>query len=196
MSFLSDSAISFLSILTILVHIAFVLYAISFILRLVRIKPGAFPLLEPLFSFFFKVQTGLKSRSLSLACLIAITAMAGSLFFSEVVGWEPCKLCWFQRIFMYPQAVILLLALIFKERRIWPYTLALSIIGGMISAYHYATSTLSSASSTGVCTVGGGPSCLVNYFTQYGYVTLPLMALTASVSIALISWYWLREKEK
>lgn len=69
---------------------------------------------------------------------ISLIATLGSLYFSEILKFIPCDLCWFQRIFMYPQVVLLGLAAIRKEYGIARYSLALSIIGGAISLYHYA----------------------------------------------------------
>ncbi|VVB57093.1 disulfide formation protein [uncultured archaeon] len=197
MADLVDFCTQLLSSLTLMVHAALLAFAARWVLRKAGVsKKESWPaFLRPARDLASRVFSFLQSHALPLAALIALAATLGSLFFSEVAGWEPCKLCWFQRIFMYPQAAILLLALWRKERSIWPYTLALSILGGSISAYHYSTYLLS-LGSTGVCSISGGPSCLINYFTSYGYITLPLMAFTASLSIALISWFWLREKKE
>ncbi|GAJ40946.1 disulfide formation protein [Parageobacillus caldoxylosilyticus NBRC 107762] len=71
------------------------------------------------------------------AWVISLIATLGSLYFSEILKFIPCDLCWFQRIFMYPQVVLLGIAVIRKEYGIARYSLALSVIGGTISLYHY-----------------------------------------------------------
>ncbi len=74
---------------------------------------------------------------LYLAWVVATVATLGSLYFSEVLGFVPCELCWWQRIFMYPQALLLGLASYRDDRRIIPYLLPLNAVGGSISAFHY-----------------------------------------------------------
>src|SRR3989338_10531699 len=84
----------------------------------------------PLFRF-------LASRFLILSFIVALAATLGSLFYSEIAGYTPCKLCWYQRILMYPQAVMLGIAAARKDNGIVLYGLVLSGIGAAIAAYHY-----------------------------------------------------------
>ncbi len=128
----------------------------------------------------------LKNNALLLVFIIALISTCGSLFFSEVAGIEPCKLCWFQRIFMYSQAAILASALYFKRKDFQYYTLPLSIIGILISIYHnigiftyQSTVTLCSAS---------GPSCFVGYLTIFGFINIPIMAFTGFLGIISLSF--------
>ncbi|KPC98964.1 Disulfide bond formation protein C [Geobacillus sp. BCO2] len=67
----------------------------------------------------------------------SLIATLGSLYFSEVLGFIPCDLCWFQRIFMYPQVIILGIAIVRKDAAAARYSFTLSLIGGGISLYHY-----------------------------------------------------------
>ncbi|WP_022799191.1 disulfide bond formation protein B [Thermus islandicus] len=73
---------------------------------------------------------------LAFAWVVALVATLGSLYYSEVRLFLPCELCWYQRIFMYPQAVLLGLALWRQDLGVWPYSLALSLMGGSISLLH------------------------------------------------------------
>ncbi len=73
---------------------------------------------------------------LYMAMIAAWIATCGSLFMSEAIGWIPCQWCWYQRIFMYPIAVILPLGLLRRDRNVAVYSLALSIIGIFASTYH------------------------------------------------------------
>ena len=113
-------------------------------------------------------------NGIALAFWVALLATVGSLFYSNYAGFEPCQLCWFQRIFMYSQVVILGLALIKKDNRIIDYSLALSIMGGLISVYHNYIY-FKGLNST-VCT--SAESCITPYVTEFGYITIPIMALT------------------
>ena len=74
---------------------------------------------------------------LLFAFTVSLVATLGSLFYSEVLGFEPCKLCWFQRILMYPQPVLYLVAFLSKKKDVFLFTLPLSIIGVVIASYHY-----------------------------------------------------------
>ena len=71
-----------------------------------------------------------------LAFVVSATATAGSLFFSEVANFVPCELCWYQRIFMYPLAIVTLLAALANDQRVARYLLPLPVIGAGFSVYH------------------------------------------------------------
>lgn len=116
--------------------------------------------------------------------VVSLIATGGSLFFSEVAGYTPCVLCWYQRILMYPQAILFLVALIRKDRGIIPYALTLSIIGGAIAIYHY----YGQVATVGIlpCSaVGYAASCSTQFTLQWGYITIPMMAFSAFLLIAL-----------
>lgn len=117
-------------------------------------------------------------RIMWLMFIIALIATCGSLFYSEIVHYEPCKLCWFQRIFMYPQILLLGLALWKRDNRIFDYILWLSLIGMLIAGYHYLLQL--GIVSGGFCgTVGYSVSCAQRFVMEYGYITIPMMAFTA-----------------
>lgn len=121
-------------------------------------------------------------HGLALMFIVAITAMLGSLYFSEISGWTPCKDCWLQRIFMYPQVILLALALWKRDTRIAPYILALCLIGMCFSAYHYfiqMQNIIASPANPATPCDASGVSCVKTPFVEFGYITIPLMALTA-----------------
>jgi disulfide bond formation protein DsbB len=126
-----------------------------------------------------------------LAWLVSLTAVSGSLYFSEVVGFIPCHLCWFQRILMYPLAVLLGIASYRQDRNIFIYAVPLSAIGGCISLYHYAEQKLPWLAELAPCTVG--VPCSGQYINWLGFITIPLLALSAFVLIVL--FLWLARKE-
>ena len=82
-------------------------------------------------------------NSLIFICTVSLVATLGSLYFSEVRGYEPCTLCWYQRILMYPIVLISGVALFQKNARIALTTAVFAIVGGSISLYHYGIQKLS-----------------------------------------------------
>ncbi|MFK3939373.1 disulfide oxidoreductase [Alkalihalobacillus sp. NPDC078783] len=112
-------------------------------------------------------------------------ATLGSLFFSEIRHFEPCTLCWYQRILMYPLVIILLIGVIRKEASAAIYAAVLSGIGLCISIYHYTLQKLPD-------TVGSGPGCgrvpcTGEYINWFGFVTIPFLAGTAFLIILMTS---------
>jgi len=121
--------------------------------------------------------------ALWIAFLVAATATAGSLYFSEVAHFTPCRLCWFQRIAMYPLSVILLVAAIRRDRDVRWYVGPLAAIGALVSTYHYLIEWKPSLEG-GAC--GVGPSCADIWFRELGFVTLAFMALCGFVAILVL----------
>lgn len=115
-----------------------------------------------------------------IAALIAVTSTAGSLYFSEVANYVPCQLCWFQRIAMYPLAVILPIAAVRRDRSVRWYVVPVAVIGAAVSTYHYLIEWRPSLEG-GAC--GVGPSCADIWFRELGFVTLAFMALCGFLSI-------------
>lgn len=120
-------------------------------------------------------------HALVFMLIVAVIATSGSLFFSEVAGWAPCADCWYQRIFMYPQVILLALALWKRDRGIVSYILILSIIGSLIAIDHYSdqvVAALTPADPLKPCDATG-VSCAATPFFHFGYITIPMMAMTA-----------------
>ncbi len=121
-----------------------------------------------------------RPNALSMAFLVALLATLGSLYFSEVAHFDPCRLCWYQRIAMYPLVVILGIAAVRRDTGIRVYGMALAAIGAALATYHVALEWIP-ALDTGAC--GLGPSCSVIWFRVFGFVSLPTLALIAFLSI-------------
>jgi disulfide bond formation protein DsbB len=119
-----------------------------------------------------------------LSWAIAVVATLGSLFFSEVMEFEPCKLCWYQRILMYPLVIILGIAAVKKDRNISVYVLPLTILGAAVSTYHYLLEKTDWIPSTSFSC--GIVPCDVDYINWLGFITIPFLALIAFVLITLI----------
>lgn len=124
-----------------------------------------------------------RNYTLYLAWIVSMIATLGSLFFSEILGFIPCELCWYQRIMMYPLCIILGIATFYNEKNIKKYVLPISIIGGSISLYHYAIQKIPGVSEINPC-VQGVP-CNVDYINWLGFITIPFLALIAFCMITL-----------
>ncbi|MBI3620277.1 disulfide bond formation protein B [Candidatus Roizmanbacteria bacterium] len=118
------------------------------------------------------------SRAYFLSFVVSLTATLGSLYFSEIAKFTPCLLCWYQRILMYPQALLLYISILRDEKILIPYLRIFNIIGAAIAGYHYYIQ-VSPRSSFLPCSVGGQVSCTKTYTLYFGYITIPMMALTA-----------------
>ncbi|KOY82282.1 disulfide bond formation protein B [Lysinibacillus macroides] len=122
--------------------------------------------------------------------VVSVVATLGSLYFSEIRHYEPCKLCWIQRIFMYPIVMIITVAFIQKNARIAVTTAVFSVIGGCISLYHYGIQKLSFlAENAPSC---GAIACTGQYINWLGFITIPFLALTAFLLIAGASFYLIK----
>lgn len=135
----------------------------------------------------------IKNNGLHLAWVVALVATLGSLYFSEVLEYIPCKLCWIQRIFMYPLVIILGIAAVRREFQITVYVLALTIPGGLVSLFHYLyekTDWFKSAS-----TFCGENPCDIAYVNWFGFITIPFLALTAFILITVLC-FLIRRVEK
>lgn len=137
--------------------------------------------------------------ALPLMFIVAMTATLGSLFFSDIAGWNPCKLCWYQRIFMYPQVLLLLIALWKKDRNIATYILALSVLGMLIAAHHYSEQVALALqpvpdNSLVPCDASGVSCAKTEIRFTFGYITLPMMAFTAFLLNALGAVTMMRRK--
>lgn len=116
----------------------------------------------------------------ALAWIVAFLATAGSLYFSEIGGFEPCRLCWYQRIAMYPLVILLGIAAARKERAGAYYVIGLAFIGALVSSYHVLLEWVPSLDS-GACSAT--TPCTLIWFRVFGFISLPTLALTAFLLI-------------
>lgn len=112
------------------------------------------------------------------AFFVAAIATGGSLFFSEIAGFVPCELCWFQRICMYPLSILTLFAAAHGEHRFARYLLPLPVVGAGVSIYHVLVEN-HAVSTPAACQIGAG--CTVKWINEFGYMTIPTLALTGFV---------------
>jgi len=126
-----------------------------------------------------------------LSWLTAILATLGSLFFSEVMHFIPCTLCWYQRILMYPLTVFIGVAFYNKDRAIYKYVLPLSITGMLVSGYHYGLQKIPFLQKIEMCT--SGIPCSGEYINWLGFITIPFLAFCA-FTIITITMVMLRKR--
>ena len=124
------------------------------------------------------LRRGVEGYELWLAFLVAAIGTGGSLFFSEIAHFVPCELCWFQRICMYPLSITTLLAaLVADDERIARYLLPLPVAGAGVAVYHLLVENgVVGQSSSCLNSAPGG--CGVKWIDEFGYVTIPTLALT------------------
>ncbi len=121
----------------------------------------------------------IKEYGLLFAWIVSIIATLGSLYFSEIKGFIPCEFCWYQRILMYPQSIILGIAYFKKNNEIKSYLLPLSIIGACFSTVHYLQQKVGMFGDACTSLV----PCSGQYINWFGFVTIPFLALTAFLMI-------------
>jgi disulfide bond formation protein DsbB len=168
----AGAMIELLAMLTVVAQGAVVVVAVSWIAaRFGRTRP-----LDALTSL-------LGPDSLKLAWLVAAVATLGSLYMSEVRHFQPCPLCWYQRIAMYPLVVVLGIAVLRRDAAIRAYVLPVVAIGAAIGAYHYQLERFPHQEAIACSTT---IPCTTIWFEQLGYITIPMMAMSAFALIGVI----------
>jgi disulfide bond formation protein DsbB len=123
-----------------------------------------------------QLRERLEPHVLWMAFVVALLAMLGSLYFSEIAHYEPCRLCWYQRIGMYPLVLILGIAAWKRDTGVRIYAIPLAAIGAVISTYHYFLEWFPQI-DTGGCSIVA--PCTQVWFREFGFISLPLLALIA-----------------
>lgn len=120
-----------------------------------------------------------KSQQIYLyfAWVVSLVATLGSLYFSEIRGFIPCDLCWYQRILMYPLVLILGIGTFQNDVSAKKFALPLAVIGWFISTYHYLVQKVPGFAEIKPC-VNGVP-CNTQYINWLGFITIPFLAWTA-----------------
>jgi disulfide bond formation protein DsbB len=111
------------------------------------------------------------------AFVVAAVATGGSLFFSQVANFPPCELCWFQRICMYPLSILTLLMALAGDNRAARYLFPLPVVGACVSIYHLLIEN-GVIKEPNQCQVSAPGGCAVKWINEFGYMTIPTLALT------------------
>ena len=131
---------------------------------------------------------------LFVACLVAVFATTGALFLGEVMGMMPCTLCWYQRIVMFPLALILSVACYSDDRCGADYGLWLAVTGLLISGYH--TLLVAGLVSPSWLPCGAGPSCAQQRLDIFDGIQIPWLSLAAFALISLSLLIYLKKTSK
>jgi len=133
--------------------------------------------------FFFKRYT------IPMGFLISLGAVAISLFYSEIVGYPPCELCWIQRILLYPQLVFFIVDIFYKKYLSIIYSFIFASLGVIVSLYHVY---IENGGTKGLSCATLNPeninqvSCAIRYIYEFGYITIPVMSLTIFLFILML----------
>ncbi|WP_106496753.1 disulfide oxidoreductase [Lentibacillus sp. Marseille-P4043] len=125
-----------------------------------------------------------KQYSLYFAWIVSIVATLGSLYFSEIRGFVPCELCWYQRILMYPLALILGIGTFQNDHSVKKYVLPLASIGWFISLFHYLEQKVPGFAKIKPC--ANGVPCSSEYINWLGFMTIPFLAFIAFTLIIVL----------
>ena len=124
-----------------------------------------------------------------LAFVVTAIATGGSLFFSDIAGFVPCELCWYQRICMYPLSILTLLMAIGGAHRAARYLVPLPLVGAGVSVYHLLVEN-GAVSQSQACLISAPGGCATKWINEFGYMTIPTLALTGfalSLSFLLLA---------
>ncbi len=125
---------------------------------------------------------GVRNDAKRLAFSVAAVSTAGSLWFSEVGGFVPCELCWYQRILMYPLVVVLGVAVWRGDDRLRWRALPFSLLGGAVSAYHVQLQWFPDQGSS--CEVAA--PCTQQWVDRFGFVSIPMMSFCGFMAITVL----------
>jgi disulfide bond formation protein DsbB len=130
------------------------------------------------------VAQAIAPQTVPLAFVVVVVTTAGSLYYSEYVGYPPCTLCWYQRICMYPLVAVLGVAWLRRDRRVWPTVVPFVAVGAPLALYHWLVERVSWFASTSSCSAE--VPCSAPWFEKLGFVTLAWMDLSAFLLVGTL----------
>lgn len=134
----------------------------------------------------------IKQNSLYFAWAVAVLATLGSLYFSEIAGFVPCVLCWYQRLFMFPLAITLTVGILRADPKVHLYVLPLALAGTAIGFYQTLLQYGVIAENLAPCVAG--ISCTTRYINWFGFVTIPLLSLFSFLTIVTLMFLYTKQK--
>ncbi len=144
------------------------------------------------YQFNLRIKKYLKASHKWFPFLIVLIGSLSSLYYSEVSGFLPCELCWYERIAMYPLVPFLLVGWIMNENIFLKWSILLTVPGIILTIYHYQLQ-LTQFSINEICDLT--VPCTERWIWEYGYISMPMMALTIFLSLTIISIYVCWRKE-
>ena len=119
-----------------------------------------------------------------LCFLVASSATLGSLFFSDIMGFVPCNMCWYQRIFIYPLSILFLINLLYPDDNVYKYTFPIVVIGLLFAIYHNLLMLDIIPESMVPCS--SGIPCSTEYINWFGFITIPSLSFIAYLMLFLL----------
>jgi disulfide bond formation protein DsbB len=126
----------------------------------------------------------ISTKIILLCFLVASSATLGSLFFSDVMGFVPCNMCWYQRIFMYPLVIIFLINLLYPDDRVFKYAFPIVVVGLLFAIYHNLLMFGLIPESAVPC--ASGVPCSTEYINWFGFITIPFLSLISYLILFLL----------
>ncbi len=170
-----DVTTNFFLVLTLFVDAVLVLAVVLAIAALVSRRARA---------SVVSLATAVAPQSVLLAWIVATVTTLGSLYYSEHAGFVPCELCWYQRIVMYPLVIVLGVAWLRRDGKVWMTALVFVVIGAPLSLYHWLVERVPAFAESSSCSVT--TPCSAPWFEKLGFVTLAWMALSAFLLIGVL----------
>lgn len=127
--------------------------------------------------------------------ILTASGTALSLFYSEVLGFAPCGLCWIQRVFLYPQVLLFALAIWKRDRGIAIYSIALSVAGGIVALYQHYLQMGGQSLAPCPAVAAQASDCAQRFLFEFGYMTFPLMTVTLFAFLIVVMLF-VRAREK
>lgn len=136
------------------------------------------------------IENSSLNLNLYFAWIVALVATLGSLFFSEVLEYPPCTLCWYQRLCMYPLVLIFLVGIIYKDKSVLRYATPFVSLGLFFSVYHNLIHYEIIPEEASPCVMG--IPCSTKFIEWFGFITIPMLSFFA---FALITFALLKLKK-
>lgn len=130
------------------------------------------------------LATAIAPQAVLLAWIVAIVTTLGSLYYSEHAGFAPCELCWYQRIVMYPLVIVLGVAWLRRDQKVWLTVLPFAVIGAPLSLYHWLVERVPAFAESSSCSIT--VPCTAPWFEKLGFVTLAWMAMSSFLLIGAL----------
>jgi disulfide bond formation protein DsbB len=124
--------------------------------------------------------------------IVALAALITSLVLSEVLVLTPCKLCWYQRIFLFSAVFVLGAAEYYKDKRAYRFVLPLTVTGGAIALYH--TLLQWGVVPEGDLTCNIDAACATKHLNVFGFITIPFLSLLTFIVISLLMFVLRRQQ--
>ncbi len=139
-------------------------------------------------NIFSVLKNFITKNALYLALLQCIAALLGSLYFSEILHYPPCVLCWWQRIFIYPLIITLIVGIVRRDKSVYAYVLPAAILGWCVNVFHNLLYYKLIPETLAPCSAG--ISCTTKFVEYFGFITIPFLGFIGfSVVIGLMLVY-------